>query len=160
MAKGVWRRVVWSSNIRSKRDGDNASPCDKQGRRVEYRRLTPGKLFNNLRGVHGIAELEIGILTFFILWSLKMSLSVEAKAKIVSEFGRGTNDSGSTEVQVALLTAQINHLQGHFAEHKKDHHSRRGLLRMVSQRRKLLDYLKRKDVARYTALIERLGLRR
>ncbi|KAG1716439.1 hypothetical protein ID866_714 [Astraeus odoratus] len=83
-----------------------------------------------------------------------------AKAKIVSEFGRGTNDSGSTEVQVALLTAQINHLQGHFAEHKKDHHSRRGLLRMVSQRRKLLDYLKRKDVARYTALIERLGLRR
>ena len=64
------------------------------------------------------------------------------------------------EVQVALLTAQINHLQGHFAEHKKDHHSRRGLLRMVSQRRKLLDYLKRKDVARYTQLIERLGLRR
>ena len=56
-----------------------------------------------------------------------MSLSVEAKAKIVSEFGRGENDSGSTEVQVALLTAQINHLQGHFAEHKKDHHSRRGL---------------------------------
>ena len=82
-----------------------------------------------------------------------MSLSVEAKAKIVSEFGRGENDSGSTEVQVALLTAQINHLQGHFAEHKKDHHSRR-------QRRKLLDYLKRKDVARYSALIERLGLRR
>ncbi|MDU5287079.1 MAG: 30S ribosomal protein S15 [Klebsiella pneumoniae] len=70
-----------------------------------------------------------------------MSLSVEAKAKIVSEFGRGENDS-------------------HFAEHKKDHHSRRGLLRMVSQRRKLLDYLKRKDVARYSALIERLGLRR
>ncbi|MEN8468407.1 hypothetical protein AAH476_28165, partial [Enterobacter cloacae subsp. cloacae] len=63
-----------------KRDGDNTLPCDKQGRRVEYRRLTPGKLFNNLRGVHGIAELEIGILTFFILWSLKMSLSVEAKA--------------------------------------------------------------------------------
>jgi small subunit ribosomal protein S15 len=83
-----------------------------------------------------------------------MSLSVEAKAQIVSDFGRGTNDSGSTEVQVALLTAQINHLQGHFAEHKKD------LLRMVSQRRKLLDYLKRKDVARYTSLIERLGLRR
>ena len=78
----------------------------------------------------------------------------------VSEFGRDANDTGSTEVQVALLTAQINHLQGHFAEHKKDHHSRRGLLRMVSQRRKLLDYLKRKDVARYTQLIERLGLRR
>ena len=89
-----------------------------------------------------------------------MSLSVEAKAKIDTEFGRGTNDSGSTEVQVALLTAQINHLKGQFEENKKDHHSRRGLLRMVSQRRKLLDYLKRKDVARYTALIERLGLRR
>ncbi|MGL9733904.1 MAG: 30S ribosomal protein S15 [Symbiopectobacterium sp.] len=88
-----------------------------------------------------------------------MSLSVETKAKIVSEFDRSTKDSGSTEVQVALLTAQINHLQDHFSEHKKDHHSRRGLLRMVSQRRKLLEYLKRKDVARYATLIERLGLR-
>lgn len=89
-----------------------------------------------------------------------MSLSNETKAQIVTDFGRDANDSGSTEVQVALLTAQINHLQGHFSEHKKDHHSRRGLLRMVSQRRKLLDYLKRKDVARYTSLIARLGLRR
>jgi len=89
-----------------------------------------------------------------------MSLNAETKAQIVAEYGRDANDSGSTEVQVALLTAQINHLQGHFSEHKKDHHSRRGLLRMVSQRRKLLDYLKRKDVARYTSLIERLGLRR
>ena len=89
-----------------------------------------------------------------------MSLSTEAKAEIVAKYGRGANDSGSTEVQVALLTAQINHPQGHFSEHKKDHHSRRGLLRMVSQRRKLLDYLKRKDVARYTSLIESLGLRR
>ena len=89
-----------------------------------------------------------------------MSLSTEAKAKIVAEFGRGENDTGSSEVQIALLTAQINHLQSHFSEHKKDHHSRRGLLRMVSQRRKLLDYLKHKDVARYTQLIERLGLRR
>ncbi|AHM75988.1 ribosomal protein S15 [Yersinia rohdei] len=89
-----------------------------------------------------------------------MSLSVEAKAKIVADFGRGANDTGSSEVQVALLTAQINHLQGHFSEHKKDHHSRRGLLRMVSTRRKLLDYLKREDVARYASLIERLGLRR
>ena len=70
-----------------------------------------------------------------------MSLSTEATAKIVSEFGRDANDTGSTEVQVALLTAQINHLQGHFAEHKKDHHSRRGLLRMVSQRRKLQQVL-------------------
>ncbi|MFL4558216.1 30S ribosomal protein S15 [Yersinia kristensenii] len=89
-----------------------------------------------------------------------MSLSVEAKAKIVADFGRGANDTGSSEVQVALLTAQINHLQGHFSEHKKDHHSRRGLLRMVSTRRKLLDYLKREDISRYASLIERLGLRR
>lgn len=89
-----------------------------------------------------------------------MSLSVESKAKIVSNFGRDVKDSGCTEVQVALLTAQISHLQGHFTEHKKDHHSRRGLLRMVSQRRKLLDYLKGRDLRHYTSLIERLGLRR
>lgn len=89
-----------------------------------------------------------------------MSLSTEAKAAIVAEYGRDAKDSGSTEVQVALLTAQILHLQGHFSEHKKDHHSRRGLLRMVSQRRKLLDYLKSRDVSRYNQLIARLGLRR
>ncbi len=89
-----------------------------------------------------------------------MSLSVEAKAQIVADFARQEGDTGSPEVQVALLTAQINHLQGHFKEHIHDHHSRRGLLRMVSQRRKMLDYLKRKDVERYTALIARLGLRR
>ncbi|MBW9863612.1 30S ribosomal protein S15 [Escherichia coli] len=89
-----------------------------------------------------------------------MPRRTEATAKVVSEVGRDANDSGSTEVQVALLTAQIHHLQGHFAEHKKDHPSRRGLLRMVSQRRNLLDYLKRKAVARYTQLIERRGLRR
>lgn len=89
-----------------------------------------------------------------------MSLSTQEKAAIVAEHGRGTNDTGSPEVQVALLSAQINHLQGHFKEHNHDHHSRRGLLRMVSQRRKLLDYLKRKDSARYNGLIEKLGLRR
>ncbi|WP_028117610.1 30S ribosomal protein S15 [Ferrimonas senticii] len=89
-----------------------------------------------------------------------MSLSAEAKAKIVAEFGRGENDTGCTEVQIALHTAQINHLQGHFKQHIHDHHSRRGLLRMVAQRRKLLDYLKRKDVARYQEVIAKLGLRR
>ncbi|WP_251358351.1 30S ribosomal protein S15 [Kangiella sp. TOML190] len=89
-----------------------------------------------------------------------MSLSAEAKAEIVKEHGRGEGDTGSPEVQVALLTAQINHLQGHFKAHKHDHHSRRGLLRMVSQRRKLLDYLKRKDNSRYADLIKKLGLRR
>ncbi|OBU09964.1 30S ribosomal protein S15 [Morganella psychrotolerans] len=89
-----------------------------------------------------------------------MSLSTEATAKIIADFGRTENDTGSSEVQIALLTAQINHLQGHFTEHKKDHHSRRGLLRMVAQRRKLLTYLKRKDLASYTSILQRLGLRR
>ncbi len=89
-----------------------------------------------------------------------MSLSAEAKAKILAEFGRGENDTGSPEVQVALLTAQINHLQGHFKQHIHDHHSRRGLLRMVAQRRNMLDYLNRKDSARYQELIAKLGLRR
>ncbi|AWK13907.1 30S ribosomal protein S15 [Candidatus Fukatsuia symbiotica] len=89
-----------------------------------------------------------------------MSLNAETKANIVVEFGRNANDTGSSEVQVALLTAQINHLQGHFTEHKKDHHSRRGLLRMVARRRKLLDYLKRTKVESYSTLIESLGLRR
>ncbi|MRX27737.1 30S ribosomal protein S15 [Kangiella sp. HZ709] len=89
-----------------------------------------------------------------------MSLSAEAKAEIVKEHARAEGDTGSPEVQVALLTAQINHLQGHFKAHKHDHHSRRGLLRMVSSRRKLLDYLKRKDNSRYADLIKKLGLRR
>ncbi|MGO1792743.1 MAG: 30S ribosomal protein S15 [Oceanisphaera sp.] len=89
-----------------------------------------------------------------------MSLNAETKAQIVADHARGEGDTGSPEVQVALLSAQINHLQGHFKQHIHDHHSRRGLLRMVSQRRSLLDYLKRKDVARYSALITKLGLRR
>ena len=89
-----------------------------------------------------------------------MSLTAEQKSEIVQEHARGEGDTGSPEVQVALLTAQINHLQGHFKAHKHDHHSRRGLLLMVSQRRKLLDYLKRKDNARYADLIKKLGLRR
>lgn len=89
-----------------------------------------------------------------------MSLTVEQKAEILKEFGRGENDTGSPEVQIALLTHNLAALQGHFKEHKKDHHSRRGLLRMVSQRRKLLDYLKKKDQNRYVAVVEKLGLRR
>ncbi len=89
-----------------------------------------------------------------------MSLSAQQKAEIVAKFGRSATDTGSPEVQVALYTTQINHLQDHFKTHIHDHHSRRGLLRMVSQRRKLLDYLKRKDVAAYTKLIADLGLRR
>ena len=89
-----------------------------------------------------------------------MALTAEKKAEIVNEYGRGDNDTGSPEVQVALLSANIDGLQGHFKANKQDHHSRRGLIRMVNQRRKLLDYLKRKDFERYTALIQRLGLRR
>ena len=89
-----------------------------------------------------------------------MSLSVEQTSKIIADFGRGTNDTGSPEVQVALLSARIEHLSSHFAHHGKDHHSRRGLLKMVNQRRSLLGYLKKKDNERYKTLIERLGLRR
>lgn len=89
-----------------------------------------------------------------------MSLNAEQTASILAEFGRCENDTGSTEVQVALLTAQINHLQTHFKEHKHDHHSRRGLLRMVNTRRKLLAYLKRTENVRYQELIKKLGLRR
>ena len=87
-------------------------------------------------------------------------ISAEIKKKVVDDFGRSSGDTGSAEVQAALLTERINGLSDHFGVHKKDHHSRRGLLRIVSQRRRLLDYLKSKDMARYQALIERLGLRR
>ncbi len=89
-----------------------------------------------------------------------MALSAEEKAEIIKNFARAEGDTGSPEVQVALLTNNINHLQDHFKDHSKDHHSRRGLIRMVNTRRKLLDYLKRKDVDRYSDLIQRLGLRR
>ena len=89
-----------------------------------------------------------------------MALSVEKKAEIVEKFGRSGNDTGSPEVQVALLTVNIEALQAHFKKNIHDHHSRRGLIRMVNQRRKLLDYLKSKDLGRYAALIKELGLRR
>ncbi|WP_106475829.1 30S ribosomal protein S15 [Phytohalomonas tamaricis] len=89
-----------------------------------------------------------------------MALTAERKAEIVKEFGASDSDTGSPEVQVALLTANIEGLQDHFKANKQDHHSRRGLIRMVNQRRKLLDYLKRKNFERYQQLISRLGLRR
>ncbi len=89
-----------------------------------------------------------------------MSLSSEAKKGIVAEFARGEDDTGSPEVQVALLSRRIADLTEHFGEHKKDHHSRQGLLKMVNKRRKLLDYLKSRDQDRYRELITRLGLRR
>ncbi len=89
-----------------------------------------------------------------------MALSAQEKEAIVKEYQTSEGDTGSPEVQVALLTNNINKLQEHFKGHGKDHHSRRGLIRMVNQRRKLLDYLKRKDSSRYTQLISSLGLRR
>ncbi len=89
-----------------------------------------------------------------------MAISTTDKASIVTNYQRAQGDTGSPEVQVALLTARINDLTGHFKAHAKDHHSRRGLLKMVSQRRKMLDYLKRKNAESYRALIERLGLRK
>lgn len=89
-----------------------------------------------------------------------MALSAQEKAEILKAHQTSETDTGSPEVQVALLTANINKLQGHFAKNKQDHHSRRGLIRMVNQRRKLLDYLKSKNADRYTDLIQKLGLRR
>ncbi|RWR46618.1 30S ribosomal protein S15 [Sinirhodobacter ferrireducens] len=89
-----------------------------------------------------------------------MSITVEDKNRLMKEFATKEGDTGSPEVQVALLSKRIANLTEHFKEHKKDNHSRRGLLMMVAQRRKLLDYLKKKDESRYAALIARLGLRR
>jgi small subunit ribosomal protein S15 len=89
-----------------------------------------------------------------------MAVNTENKAAIVKEHARAANDTGSPEVQVALLTARINDLTPHFKANSKDHHSRRGLLKMVSRRRRLLDYLKGKDFDRYRALIDKLGLRK
>ena len=89
-----------------------------------------------------------------------MALDAEQKGQIVKQHQRGEADTGSPEVQVALLTANITHLTDHFAKHKGDHHSRQGLLRMVNKRRKLLDYLKGKDIKRYQDIISNLGLRR
>ncbi len=87
-------------------------------------------------------------------------ISKEKKEKIIAEYGRSAGDTGSPEVQVAILTARINELTEHFKVNPKDHHSRRGLLKMVGQRRGLLAYLKKKDIDRYRTLIERLGLRK
>ena len=91
----------------------------------------------------------------FILWRI-----IGGKAAIVADFQHGQGDTGSSEVQIALLTRRINDLTGHLKSHKHDHHSRRGLLLLVGQRRRLLDYLTKTDINRYRALIERLGIRR
>lgn len=89
-----------------------------------------------------------------------MAITAAQKAQIVSDYQRAQSDTGSPEVQVALITARITYLTGHFKDHAKDHHSRRGLLRLVSRRRKLLDYLKSQNEAAYRSLIERLNIRK
>jgi small subunit ribosomal protein S15 len=89
-----------------------------------------------------------------------MTLTVEQKREVIQQFGKDESDTGSPEVQIALLTRRINHLTEHLREHKHDHHSRRGLLMLVGQRRRLLNYLSRKDLDRYRGLIQELGLRR
>lgn len=89
-----------------------------------------------------------------------MSVSTTQKAQVVKDYQRASGDTGSPEVQIALLTARISDLTEHFKTHVKDHHSRRGLLKMVSRRRKLLDYLKRTNADKYRQLIDRLGLRK
>ncbi|MET3355665.1 30S ribosomal protein S15 [Xanthobacter autotrophicus] len=89
-----------------------------------------------------------------------MSITAERKQALIKDYGAKDGDTGSPEVQVAILTERITNLTGHFKSHHKDNHSRRGLLKLVSQRRSLLDYLKRKDEGRYKSLIERLGIRR
>ena len=89
-----------------------------------------------------------------------MTLTKEKKQELIGRYGRADGDTGSAEVQVALLTERINHLTEHLREHKHDHHSRRGLLMLVGQRRRLLNYLQRKDLDRYRGLIQELGLRR
>ena len=89
-----------------------------------------------------------------------MSITAERKTKVIKEFATKKEDTGSPEVQVALITERINNLTGHFQTHKKDHHSRRGLLMLVGRRRRLLDYVKSKDEARYQQLIEKLNIRK
>ncbi len=89
-----------------------------------------------------------------------MTLSLERKKELVAEFGRHEGDTGSAEVQIALLSKRISYLTEHFKVHKKDHHSRRGLLKLVSQRRSMLNYLKKRDVERYRTVIKALGIRK
>lgn len=89
-----------------------------------------------------------------------MSFSAENKAEVIKKFAKHGQDTGSAAVQIALITARVNYLQGHFESHKKDHHSRRGLLKLVGKRRSLLDYVKSRDVQAYRSLIQELGIRK
>jgi small subunit ribosomal protein S15 len=111
-------------------------------------------------GIHGLAGRHPGPRHNPLVQEIPMSITVEEKARLIKEYATKENDTGSPEVQVAILSSRIATLTEHFKGHKKDNHSRRGLLMMVALRRKLLDYLKSKDEARYASLIARLGLRR
>jgi small subunit ribosomal protein S15 len=106
------------------------------------------------------SRLSTGLRKFDQPFTRKQEMDLNTTAQVVAQNARSVGDTGSPEVQVALLTARINELTPHFKTHAKDHHGRRGLLRMVSRRRKLLDYLKSKDLGRYAALIAKLGLRK
>jgi small subunit ribosomal protein S15 len=109
---------------------------------------------------HPFAERHLGFGYSLLKKEYMMSITTEKKQEIIKNFGIKAGDTGSPEVQVAILSHRISHLTEHFKMHKKDNHSRRGLLALVALRRSLLDYLKRKDVARYAAIVEKLGLRR
>ena len=137
------------------RAGARSACCISHGRAIIRDSLRQAIIFFP----SGVCSIKPGRRRFYER-EFDMAITVEQKAQIITDFQRKTGDSGSSEVQVALLTARINDLTGHFKEHVKDHHSRRGLLRMVSRRRKLLDYLKRTNVDSYRALIQRLGLRK
>lgn len=113
-----------------------------------------------IRGIKGLAGRHPGLRRHNSTMENPMSITPELKAQLIKEYATKEGDTGSPEVQVAILTSRISTLTEHFKGHKKDNHSRRGLLMMVAQRRKLLDYTKSKDEARYQSLIQRLGIRR
>lgn len=126
-----------------------SAPFPLYARIPRKRRTPPGALLDDIPAV-----------AITLLQENPMSITVEEKARLITEYATKAGDTGSPEVQVAVLSSRIATLTEHFKTHRKDNHSRRGLLMMVAQRRKLLDYLKKKDEARYAALIARLGLRR
>jgi small subunit ribosomal protein S15 len=131
--------------------------CRPGGQRLESRPRFAKRI--TIFFLSGVGSIKLGRRRFYER-EFDMAINVAQKAQIMTDYQRAAGDTGSSEVQVALLTARINDLTGHFREHKKDNHSRRGLLRMVSRRRKLLDYLKRTNVDSYRTLIQRLGLRK
>lgn len=147
----------------------NAVPDSKTGSQAAEQAATQAATNRPAAGSHGLRTPNLTVPTRTVRWHgslarfvLGEALLIDAahRQKVMQDYRTHDKDTGSPEVQIALLTDRINELSEHFKVHTKDHHSRRGLLRMVSQRRRLLDYLRRYDRARYQGLIERLGLRR